>query len=129
MIWFYIKHISFAYSWKLIKVSKSEEKLGKTISIAKYCICYKTYLAFPGQSLKAVSVVRGTFIIHKILSSAIKKHLYDVKSYSFHTAPYAILKNRMYLQKYYPTNRLLEKTIIGLIMMQVLNNLTLMPNI
>ena len=107
-------------------MSKSEEKLGKTISIARYCKCY---LAFPGQSLKAVSVVRGTFVIHKILSTAIKKHLHDVKLYSFHTVPHAILKNRMYLQKYYPTNRLLYNTIIGLIMMHVLNNLTLMPNI
>ena len=72
----------------------------KTISIARYYICNKTDLAFPGQSLKAVSVVRGTFVIHKILSSAIKKHLHDVKLYSFHTAPHAILKNRIYLQNY-----------------------------
>ena len=98
---------------------KNEEK---TISIARYCICYKTYLAFPAQSLKAVSAVRGTFVIHKILSSAIKNQLHDVKLYSFHTAPHAVLKNRMYLQKYYPTNRFLENTVIGLIMMHVLNN-------
>ena len=91
---------------KINKNVKDEEKLGKTMSIARYCICYKTYLAFPGQSLKAVSVVRGTFVIHKILSSA-KKHVHDVKLYSFHTAPHAILQDRMYLQKYYPTNRLL----------------------
>ena len=94
-----------------MKTNKNVKKLrkneGKTISIARYCICYKTYLAFPGQSLKAVSVVRGTFVIHKILSSAMKKHLHDVKLYSFHTAPDAIRKNRMYLQKYYPTNRML----------------------
>ena len=45
---------------KLIQMSESEEKRGKTISIAKYCIRYKAYIAFQGQILKAVSVVRGT---------------------------------------------------------------------
>ena len=59
-----------------------------------------------------------------------EKHLYDVNLHCFHTAPHAILKNRMYLQKYlYLTNKTLLNTIIGLIMMHESKDLTLILNI
>ena len=47
---------------KINKNVKSEEKRGKTISIARYRIYYKTYLASLRQSIKAISVIRETFL-------------------------------------------------------------------
>ena len=54
-----------------------------------------------------------------------KTYLHDVKLHSFHTAHHAILKNRMFFLKYlYPTNRMLYRSIIGLIVIHEPNNLS-----
>ena len=39
-----------------------------------------------------------------IVLSNEKNNLHDVKLHNFHTTPHAILKNRMYLQKYLDPN-------------------------
>ena len=60
-----------------------------------------------------------------------EKHLHDVKLHTCHTTPHTILKNRMFLlyNSVYPTNRMLKSTIISLIVIHELNNLTLIPYI
>ena len=109
-------------------MSKSEENDRKTISIARYCICYKTYFASLGQILEVVSVATlmpsNIVLRNKII--CMTKITYVVSTPTSH----AILNNRVYLQNYsYSNNRIPLNTKIGLIVMYKLNNLTLIPNI
>ena len=86
-------------------MSKSEINEGKTISIARYCICYKTYFASLGQIFEVVSgaTLMPVNIVLRNKIICVMKITYVVST----PTSRAILNNRVYLENYsYHNNRM-----------------------